>query len=351
MNILIVKTSAIGDVTHTLPALNALRLKFPKAHITWLIEEEAADLITGHPALDRVLISERKRWIRDFKAGKRLQTIRRFCHFLKKIRGTRYDMLIDFQGLLKSSALIAACRAKRKIGFGRGMDHSECSHLFLNERIPPVDMDMHAVERELFLLQSLGIETTGEVICKLPVNETSKKEAEAILAEAGIDRQRPLTAINPMTTWQTKHWYNGSFAELADRLIEHGIEIVFTGGAEDKASVDDILKLMQGKAANLAGKTSLKTLAALYTQAKVVISTDTGPMHIAAAAGTQVLALFGPTAPWRTGPYGAQHKILRTDISCSPCYKKRCEGGGHECMRQITVDMVFEELRAMLNTP
>ncbi|NOX24611.1 MAG: glycosyltransferase family 9 protein, partial [Deltaproteobacteria bacterium] len=160
MRILIVKTSAIGDVTHTLPSLNALRRKFPKAHITWLIEEEAADIIRGHPALDRILVSKRKSWIRDLKRGQ-WRVIGEICRFLREIRDSRYDLLIDFQGLLKSSVLIALCRAKRKAGFGRGMEHSECSHLFLNERLPPVDMNIHAVQRELLLLEGLGIKTGG----------------------------------------------------------------------------------------------------------------------------------------------------------------------------------------------
>jgi lipopolysaccharide heptosyltransferase I len=341
MKILIVKTSAIGDVTHTLPCLNALRQEFPKAHIAWLIEEDAAEIIRNHPDLDQIIVSKRKRWIKDFKAGKRWQTISQILNFLKEIRRNRYDLLIDFQGLLKSSALIALCRAKRKAGFGKGMEHSECSYLFLNKRIPPVDMDIHAVERELLLLKALGIKT-GEATYKLPIADTAKAEAKALLKDANISADQPLIAINPMTTWPTKHWHNEGFAELADGLLDNHLNVVFTGGPGDKTAIAKIIDSMRGTAVNLAGKTSLKTLAALYSLANIVISTDTGPMHIAAATGTPVIAIFGPTAPWRTGPYGNQHKVIRTNISCSPCFKKSCERGDHACMLQISASEVLD---------
>jgi len=341
VNILIVKTSAIGDVTHTLPSLNSIRQEFPKAHITWLIEEEAVDIIRNNPALDRVLISKRKSWIKGLKAGKRWSVICQVFRFLKEIRDTHYDLLIDFQGLLKSSVFIALCHAKRKAGFGKGMEHSECSHLFLNERVPPVDMDIHAIERELLLLKALSI-PPGKEIYQMPITPADKKEAKIILTGANIDPLRPLIAINPMTTWQTKHWYKEGFAELADRLIDQKIQVVFTGGRSDVPAITEIIKLMRTTATNLAGQTSLKALAALYALADVVISTDTGPMHIAAAIGTPTIALFGPTAPWRTGPYGKQHKVIRSNIPCSPCFKKSCTRGDNACMRQISPGEVLK---------
>ncbi|NOX26409.1 MAG: glycosyltransferase family 9 protein, partial [Deltaproteobacteria bacterium] len=143
------------------------------------------------------------------------------------------------------------------------------------------------------------------------------------------------------TTWQTKYWNDGAFAELADLLLDHRFNLVFTGGPQDGSAIANIIRLMSGKSANLAGRTSLKTLAALYTLTNLVISTDTGPMHIAAAAGTPVVAIFGPTAPWRTGPCGSQHTIMRADLPCSPCFKKKCPRNDNACMRQITAGAVY----------
>ncbi|MEN8134418.1 MAG: glycosyltransferase family 9 protein [Thermodesulfobacteriota bacterium] len=349
MNILIVKTSAIGDVTHTLPALNALRKHYPEAHITWLVEEAAADIIKGHRALDRVLISRRKYWVREMRGGgaRFIKAWREVWAFIRALRDTHYDLLLDFQGLLKSGVLVWLADADRKIGFGRGMEHAECSYIFLNERIPPVDMDTHALTREMVLLKGIGIEA-DDIAFDLPITDSDRTEIDSILGGNGIDRQQPLVAINPQATWATKLWFNERFSVIADRLLERGCSVVFTGSQADRVEIDRIIAGMNGKAVNLAGKTSLLSLAALYQGAKVVLSTDTGPMHIAAAVGTPLVAIFGPTAPWRTGPWGEDNAVLRVDMDCSPCLKKTCTRDS-ECMRKISVEMVESAVIAALN--
>lgn len=346
MKILIVKTSAIGDVIHTLPALNALRRKYPEARIDWLVEEAAVDLLIGHKALDTVLVSRRKAWIRDLRQGRVLAAWRGFADFVKRVRGTEYDLLLDFQGLLKSGIFVGLARAKRKVGFGRGMEHAEGSYIFLNEPIPPVNMNQHAAIRELLLLKAIGIES-GEVVFALPVGEEQRERIAQLLAAQGIDPARPLVAINPMTTWETKHWRNERFARVADNLLNRGLAVVFSGGPQDVGGIEEIRGAMTGTAASLAGMTTLTELAALYERVEVLITTDTGPMHLAAAAGAPVVALFGPTAPWRTGPFGEGHRILRAEISCSPCLKKYCNQE-HACMTQITVEQVVQAAQAVL---
>ncbi len=346
MNILIVKTSAIGDVIHTLPALNALRRKYPEARIDWLVEEAAADLVIGHAALDTVLVSRRKAWARDLKQGRAGAAWRGFSDFVTRLRATEYDLLIDFQGLLKSGIFVGLARAKRKVGFGKGMEHAECSYIFLNEPVPPVNMDQHAAIRELLLLKAIGIESE-EVVFALPIGEEQREKIGQLLEAEGVDPAKPLVAINPMTTWETKHWRNERFARVADQLLDRGMAVVFSGGPQDVQPIEGIRKAMTGKAASLAGRTTLKELAALYEGVQVLITTDTGPMHLAAAVGTPVVALFGPTAPWRTGPFGSSHRILRAEIACSPCLKRHCDVG-HECMDRITVDQVVQAALAVL---
>ena len=346
VNILIVKTSAIGDVIHTLPALNALRRKYPEARIDWLVEEAAADLVIGHKALDTVLVSRRKAWARDLKQGRVGAAWRGFADFVRELRAIEYDLLLDFQGLLKSGIFVGLARAKRKVGFGKGMEHAECSYLFLNESIPPVSMDQHAAIRELLLLKAIGIESE-EIVFDLPVTDEQRETIGHLLADEGIDPAKPLVAINPMTTWETKHWRNDRFARVADALLDKGMAVVFSGGPQDVRGIEDIRAAMSGKAASLAGRTTLKELAALYEKVAVLITTDTGPMHLAAATGAPVVALFGPTAPWRTGPFGEGHRILRADIGCSPCLKRQCDRD-HACMTRITVDQVVQAAQAVL---
>jgi heptosyltransferase I len=344
LNILIIKMSAIGDVTHTLPALTALRRRYPHAHIAWLIEEAAVEAVRGHKALDRLLIWRRASSVKRFKEGSRLAVFHEICRLAKELRDTRYDLLIDFHALLKSSLWVLLASADRKVGFGRGMEHSEGSYFFLNDRIPAVSMEVHALDRGLILLNALAV-PTAEVVYDFPILSENEAQAHRMLAAEGARANDPLVAIHPMTLWPTKLWENERFGQVADRLIQRGFRVVFTGGMEDRNAIDEICQSMANPVIRLDGQTSLKTLAAVYRLACAVITTDTGPMHIAAAVGAPVVALFGPTAPWRTGPHGNEHTVLRVGLDCSPCFRKLCMTTRYEsmaCMRRLTVDQVVD---------
>ena len=240
MNILIVKTSAIGDVIHTLPALWSLRAHYPDAHIAWLVEEAAAELLTGHPALNRVLIASRKKWLDDLRAGHLLGALRECMQFVGLLRDTRYDLVIDFQGLLKSAVWVFLAKGVRKVGFGRGMEHAEHSYLVLNEPVPAIDMNQHAIDRSLLLLKGIGI-PASDIRYDLPLSAEHETEATSLLRASGVGEQDRLVAINPMARWPTKLWEPASFAALADQLEHEGVRVVFTGGPQDRASLDDIV--------------------------------------------------------------------------------------------------------------
>ncbi len=348
MRILIVKLSAIGDVIHTLPALNAIRRRYPGAHITWLVEEAAAGLIIGHRALDRVIVSKRKRWVAALKTSRRRLAMREIGAFWRDLRDTEYDVIIDFQSLLKSGVLVWLARGRRKIGFDKGMQHQEHSYLFLNERVPPVDMEVHALTRGLMLLDAIGIHSR-EVVYDVPITANDRRQVGRLLEEEGIGGRRPLVAINPVALWETKLWRNDRFAAVADRLVDaSGVDIIFTGGPADRDAVGDIRRRMTCPSADLSGRTTLTMLAEVYRRCALLVSTDTGPMHLAAAVGTPVAALFGPTAPWRTGPFGAGHRVIRTAPPCSPCYKRDCDVHRCRCMRDISVAQVVDTVTAML---
>ena len=344
MKILIIKLSAIGDVVQTLPALEAIKRTYPDSEITWVVEEAAAGILEGHPLIDRLLISRRRAWLRMLKnpltAGKGTGGIFRF---IKGLRSVRYDIAIDFQGLLKSGMLIGLSRAGRKIGFDRTR---ELSYLFLNERLPAYDIEKHALERYLDVARYLGAKEPSPV-CTLPIERevSAIRKKKELLAAKG----RPLVVVNPVARWETKLWPERNFAELADRLVkEKNAVVIFTGSPDDRAVNDRIISMMREKAVNWAGETTLKELAALASLSDLFITTDTGPMHLAAAARAKVLALFGPTAPWRTGPYGPSHVVVRTGIGCSPCFRKRCKENV-DCMKGITVDEVLEKITVRQN--
>jgi len=339
MNILIVKLSAIGDVIHTLPSLAALRRCYPQAHISWVVEEAASDLLADHPMLDRMLVSRRKRWLRDLREGRnRASVLREIREFLRALRDRPYDLVIDFHGLFKSAALVWLSRGKRRLGYD---SLQEGSGLVLNERIPE-DMGKHAVDRYLDFVRHLGCEA-GKPEFPLGLTEAHLRKVHALLSEKGIDDVMDFVAVSPVAYWETKLWDEAKFAAVCNRIVrELGLPVVFTG-ERPEGPIERIRSLMRVPSASVAGQTSLRELAALYRRASALLTTDSGPMHLAAAVEAPVVALFGPTSPERTGPYGEGHSVIRRGMNCSPCFRKACET--RKCMKMIGIDEVYEAVR------
>jgi heptosyltransferase-1 len=339
MKILLIKLSAIGDVVQTLPALEAIKKLYPAAEITWIVEEAAAGILEDHPLIDRVLVSRRKALTGMLKNPRTfMRGVRGIIGFFHELRTIQYDIAVDFQGLLKSGILIGLARAKRKIGFDRTR---ELSYWFLDERLPAYDIDRHALERYLDVARYLGAHDPAPT-CTLPIEQ----ELSRMRRRTGVIKRtgKPLVVINPVARWRTKLWRENSLAELADRLVlEKKAVVIFTGSAADRDVNQRIISRMKQTAENWAGETTLKELAALAALSDLFITTDTGPMHLAAAVGAKVLALFGPTAPWRTGPYGTSAVIVRTGIECSPCFKRKCEDNVR-CMKEISVEDVMQKI-------
>ena len=371
--ILIIKLSAIGDVVHTLPALTALRQRFPEAHISWLVEEEAGALLTHHPYLKRVIVCKRKRWLKNLRhVSLWYATVQDVVSFIKELRSTNYDLIIDFQGLLKSGVLVLLSRGRRKAGYDKTRELSYC---FLNERIPADSMDNHAVERNSNLVKALGAplpgapgdhassaqtphcvwqneNTTvmkhplhyrhhGHDGCTIAITEEEKKNVISLLRDQQLSLDKRLVIVHTQARWDTKRWAPRKIAELSDRLIEgYGAHVIFTGAKDDHSAVEEIVTLMRHTAVNASGKTTLKELAFLLKHAKLMITTDSGPMHVAAVMGTPVVALFGPTAPWRTGPYTDTALIVSTHLPCTPCFKRKCDRK-KTCMQEISVAAVL----------
>ncbi|MEA2013894.1 MAG: glycosyltransferase family 9 protein [Thermodesulfobacteriota bacterium] len=343
MNILIVKLSAIGDVVHTLPSLAALRKLYQKADITWVVEEASSDIISNHTDLDRIIVSRRKRWVGNLKKFHKIKTtIADIRLFIKTLRGRRYDLVIDFHGLFKSSMIVLLSGGKRKLGYD---SMQELSGLFLNERIPE-NMEKHAVDRYLDFISYLGADTDNPEFY-IPIEEENKIRVEALLKANDIDIAKPFVAINPVAFWDTKLWEDDKFARLCDRIAEElRYKIVFTG-SKGYRSIRQIRFIMTSPSVNLEGQTTLRDLAYLYRLSGLLITTDSGPMHIAAAMDTPTVALFGPTDSSRTGPYGKGHIVVRKEMPCSPCFLKKCDT--KKCMRGIGVDEVFEAVKEIVN--
>ncbi len=365
MKILIVKLSAIGDVIHTLPALALLRQCLPESSLDWVVEEKAADILAGHPQLEKVMVSGRKRWMHDLGRPSRwLAVCREAASFIRELRADRYDLVIDFQGLFKSAVLVVLSRGACKIGYGKTR---ELSYLALSRRIEPPPAELHAVDKNIGLVEAVlkqkgisinGREAHGKGSSRYHYSasdgmampgEQDKARVDALIHAGLTDRTSPLILVNAPAGWSTKRWDVQKMAAMADRLIStYNAGLIYTGSAADAAYIDGIISRMRCQAVNAAGKTTLKELACLIGKARLFVTTDSGPMHLAAAVGTPVVALFGPTAPWRTGPYTERARIVRTQAPCSPCYKKRCDS--MICMNEIGVDQVMEAAAVFMDT-
>jgi len=339
MKILIIRLSAIGDVVHTLPAAHLLKKNLPGCHITWVVEQAAADLLCGYEGIDELLVSHRKEWLRLVRTGAVLSACAQALAFFRRLRNTEYDLVLDFQGLFKSAVLAGLARGKRKIGFANAR---ELAALFYTERATAPDFNDHAIKRHMGLLRHLGIADAQAVFSSF-WGEAEQASTARLVSNFDAASKSPLISVHPCAAWLTKCWNAKKIAMMCDSLQkDFGARIVFTGAAAERDYIAEILSRMPAPAFNLAGRTNLRELACLFAGAALVISMDSGPLHLACAVGTPVVALFGPTAPWRTGPFGSRHSVVRKELACSPCYrKKKCPQGHHRCMEDITVEDVL----------
>ncbi len=324
--ILLVKLSSFGDVIHALPALEALRSAYPRGQLTWLVEEAYTPLLRGHPALDEVLAIPRVRLgenpgPRDFLALIRLA---------RRLRAQPFDLVVDLQGLLKSALWVALAKSPRKVGYD---GTREGSYLVLTEKVAPYDLDAHAVWRYLHLARYLGAPPAPP---RFRLGLAGDADLEGIIPRAAA---RPLSVIHPGARWASKLWPAGSWAGLADWLSRgRGFTVALTGSRGDRELAQAIADETPAPILNLAGRTTLPELAAIFRQAALAVTADTGPMHLAAALGTKVVAIFGPTAPWRTGPFGEGHEIVRLGLECSPCFKRHCPEP--RCLLELPLEAV-----------
>jgi heptosyltransferase-1 len=331
--ILIVKPSSLGDIVHSLPFLNAIKSCFPKAEIHWVVARGLEGLLEGHPMVDEIIIIDKDKWK---KPGRLIETVNEIAGLLREMRRRRYDLVIDLQGLFRSGVISMATGAHVRIGFSEAR---EGSWLFYTRKVEG-GREIHAVDRYLKIADALGCDTS-EVIFPFPL----MKNDDVKLKETRT-APKSYVVIVPGARWETKKWPAERFGEIASMLPLKSLVI---GSRADREIAAEVVEASGGKAVSLAGETTLRELIKIMSSAKLVISNDSGPMHIAAGFNVPVVAIFGPTSPARTGPYGKAHVVIKSDAACSPCFKKRC--GDLICMRRITVDMVYESVLCRLNQP
>jgi len=335
--ILIIKPSSAGDIVHALPVLHGLRVRWPSARIAWLVAVPFADLLRGHPELDELILFDRHRFGR---IGRSVPVSVEFVRFLQALRARRFEMVIDLQGLFRSAFLAMATGAGTRIGFA---DARELGWVFYTHRIAPPQEEIHAAERNYRLSRLLGF---GHVPMQfvLPVDPAVRSSAQRLMEQAGVPAGRAYAVLAPAARWETKLWAPERFAAVARHLHQrYGLVVMLVGAGRDRPIADAIGAMTGPATVNLAGRTTLAEMVALLENASVVITNDSGPMHMAAALGRPLVAVYGPTSPIRTGPYNRPGSVVRAGLPCSPCYIRklsRCPHG-HACMSRITVEDVL----------
>ncbi len=325
--VLIVKPSALGDVVHALPVAALLKRRWPAAHLSWLVSRPFAPLLEANPHVDETIPFDRGRGaglVRQSGVARRLA---------RDLRRRGFDLVIDLQGLLRSGWLAWQTGAPVRVGFAYAR---EAAALFYTHRVTARPGERHAVERYLDVAELLGL---GRVPVEFPLVTTPEDEQQVQSLLAPLDGE-PFAVLLPGTNWATKRWPAERFAELAIMLErQRGLRIVIAGGG-DASEAAGIVRSKLPSALDLSGRTGIRQLVALLKTASLAVTNDSGPMHIAAALGTPLVSLFGPTSPSRTGPYGRAGSVVRLEIPCSPCYSRRCSH--QSCLRLLPAAQVLE---------
>jgi heptosyltransferase-1 len=334
-NILIVKLSAIGDVIHALPVAHALKQCYPEARITWVVEKPAYDLLTNNSDIDEIIVFDKPK----FKSIGGL--LRHGPGFAKKLKQHNFDLSIDLQGLFKSGMISWLSGARERLVYCNAREGSD----FLGRKVCGPFADGHVVNRYLDVIRALGCHV-GTPVFPIEVTEKETQQASATAKHAGLDIKNLYVILAIGANWPNKCWPVSHFAELADRLYEDGIIPVVIGGAKESTAYCEMKAMMRIPPVNLISKTSLKQLAYLIKSSKAFVGGDTGPMHLAAAIGTPVVALYGPTDTNRNGPFGPGHKSISIDRDCAGCWRRQCPNN-IDCLAQITVQDVYRSVKAI----
>jgi lipopolysaccharide heptosyltransferase I len=339
--ILIIKLSALGDVVHALPVARTLRQEYPDAFIAWMVEERYQELLYNNPDIDEVITLRTKHWRKNWN----WETCKEILQTKNNLQQKNFDVVFDFHGLIKSGLIAMLSGAKTKVGFHRKNCKEKISCIFTNKKGPYMAGGIHVVDMYLTLVQSaLGIQ---KQIKQFPLSTTDNQEEkiEAFLQNHAELTAKPIIGINPGAGFESKLWQLERFAQLADRIVdEMGCSILLTWGPGEEDKVKKIATLMQQKNW-IAPATTIQESIALYKHLKLLVSCDSGPLHLCAALGIATVSLFGPTDPVRNGAYGLHHETVYKMLPCSFCWKKKCPLGTNECMEQVSVGEVFDAVR------
>ncbi|MCG6906944.1 MAG: lipopolysaccharide heptosyltransferase I [Desulfobacteraceae bacterium] len=344
MKLLIVKTSALGDVVHALPVLAYLKSTRPDVRIDWLVEEAFAPLIADHPLLNRVIVLRTKNWRRSafWPAAAGVWRV------IRGLRRQGYDRVLDLQGNSKSGLFTRLAGSCQRYGFDRSGVREWPNLLATTHRVHLGDGVRHVSRRSLAVARAAVPGGSEERWAgPLSVSPAAVARVAAQLQGLGLapPRERPLVVLHYGTTWPTKRWRLASWQALAVRLIrELNATLLLTWGTEGEKKAATAIAAA-GRQALIWPRGSLPDLAALLASVDLLVGCDTGPVHIAAALGTPTVSVYRATDARRNAPRGPQHRCLQVPLECAACLRKRCERD-RQCAESVSVERVFGAVKA-----
>jgi lipopolysaccharide heptosyltransferase I len=346
--ILVLRLSAVGDVLRTLPAVKALKKYFPSSHIAWVVEEPSKTLLESQPEIDQVIVFPRKRWTEGLRSiEKGWRTLKEVRQFILHLRKERFDIVLDFHGIIKSGMISFLSGSSKRIGYDREST-KEGNFFFSNIKVRLPEEKISRYQRNFALLKGLGLEVR-EFDSKLHIPLRDTEYVESFFNGFNPPLRRPYIAIHPGTNPKAlfKRWMPDHYAQLGDRLVhELGATVIFTWGPGELESVEAIRGEMKEPSV-LGPKTeSLTELGELFRRCDLYVGGDTGPMHIASLVGTPILVIYGPTDPVFHEPLG-RHRKVRKEVGCNPCRNRSCQD--LKCLKMITVDDVFKATKEILS--
>lgn len=343
--LLLIKPSSLGDVCHAAATAWALKERWPGMHLSWLVNNTFETLIKPMSCVDATVPFERSRFKGLFGP---LSGRGEFKSFVAGLRAGKFDIVLDLQGLFRSGLFAWLSRASVRVG---ERSAREGAWMFYNKRVDVPPQPVHARDRYAALASALDCAAPGRQ--DLDVTEPERESARSILAGAGFTGGL-LVAVCPAARWDTKIYPAGHFARALDLMSQEvggisGLQPVLVGSADMHDTCEQVARACtHARPINLCGKTSLRELASVLDLASLLLTCDSGPMHIAAAQATPVVALLGPTDARRTGPYGQLANVVTGQCELMPCLKRTCPGMGQKCLRDLRPEDVSRKALALL---
>ncbi|MBN2538673.1 MAG: putative lipopolysaccharide heptosyltransferase III [Deltaproteobacteria bacterium] len=343
-NILVIKLRHIGDVILTIPVFEALRYNYPDAFIAALVNEEAGPVLEHNPSVNRVFTLQR--------SSHPVHSFRRQLELMYGLRKQRFDLVLELSKNDRGAFYSFVTGAEKRLGFKSRKGKRVDRQLLFTDLVTPSGTQ-HIVDYHLEMIEKLALNVPGKDLA-LYWDQSEEDMCGRILEEEGIFSDDQFIVLHPFSRDRHKSWHVDSYAKICDYMSEQwGVRTVLIGGSDEmeRSLVDRVAVTAKSSPINLGGRLSLKHLAAVSSRALLFVGIDSGPMHVASAVGTPVVAIFGPSRRFRWGPWGEGHEVIQKDWPCVPCGKKGCDGTGRSrCLDELSVEEVTAVLEPRMKS-